>query len=107
MDAFDLFSDRPTTYSGSLWLFQSTKGVYVPGGHYDTVEEAEAALATAAKLELSWTHEFIEDGITTFASTVYGRNMNVAVITRLETGDVHSHAPIVDGWVPDWHPSRS
>lgn len=101
-----MFGDQEETYSASLWLWDSTKGVIVLGGHRTTIEEAEVAMATYTGLDLTWTREHIEDGTTTYAAKTWERRVNLAVISRVETGDVVSHTPLPKGWLPKDHPRR-
>lgn len=106
MDIFDLFGDQDESYRASLWLYDSTQGVTALGAAYDTIEAAEAALVAYSGLELIWSRDTIDNGITVFAEKAYRDKINLAVILRVENGDVVSHAPIVGGWVPEDHPRR-
>jgi hypothetical protein len=107
VDILDLFGDQEESYRASLWLYNSTQGVVSYGGSHDTIEAAEAALVDESGLELTWSRDTIDDGITVLAEKAYSDHINLAVVIRVENGDVVSHAPIVDGWVPEWHPASS
>jgi len=100
-----MFSDQPETYRTSLWLWHSTQGVIAPGGTHESREAAQVAMGAYSKLSLDWTVETIDDGITVYAERTYEEHRNLAVITRVENGDVVAHARIPDGWVPEGHPS--
>jgi hypothetical protein len=107
VDVLDMFEEgRTETYSGSLWLYQSTNGVTAPGAVHETIEAAEQALTEYSGLDLDFVREHVEDGIITLATKACEDNINLAVVLRVESGDVVAHAPIPDGWVPEWHPLR-
>jgi hypothetical protein len=106
MDAFDMFSTQTETYRTSLWLWQSTQGVVAPGDLHESREDAQAAMETFSELTLEWKVETIDDGTTIYAERTYEENRNLAVVTRVENGDVVSHASVPDGWVHKWHPNR-
>jgi len=108
VDALDLFTPggRPTTFRASLWLYGSTQGVVALAGAHESVEAAEAVLAARTGIELTLHREVIEDGIDQLAARMYEAGDSLAVVIRIETGDVHSQAPLPRGWVPDDHPAR-
>lgn len=106
MNALDLFSDRPMTYTTSVWLFNTTQGVISFGPHHDTLVAAEEALTTFSDLSLEFLRDVIENGVTTFASEAFDQKKNFAIVLRVETGDVVSRALIPDGWAPLGHPLR-
>lgn len=101
-----MFSDQEEHYRGALWLYNTTQGVVAPGGQYETIDEAEATLAAYADEELAFIRETIDNGITTYAQQAYAGAFNVAVITRVENGDVVSRALLPDGWLPPGDPRR-
>jgi hypothetical protein len=104
VDAFDIFSEQKETYRVSLWLYNSTKGVSCPGGHWDTIDEAETALAAYAEEDLVFHRDTIE--VVAAFREVHSQNINVAVVLRVEMGDVVSRAPVPDGWFPPGDPRR-
>ena len=90
----DIFGEQGETYDGALWLFSGMSGVWGPGGRHRSIGEAEAALRDYANVELRFERRLIEKGLTKHAAVVAQAKENVAVITRVETGDVVSLAPL-------------
>jgi len=100
MDTLDLFSAEPEQFGGSLWLYQSTKGVVAFGPQHETVEAAEDRLRQWTQLPL----EFVPAPVTPEA--MYKDRRNVAVVTSHKSGATVSHAPISDNWYPPGDPRR-
>jgi hypothetical protein len=100
MNTLDLFGNEPSTYRGSLWLYQSTQGITALGAQHAAVDSVEEQLREYAQLPL----QFVRTATT--AAQAYKNRINVAVVTQVQSGDVVSKAPIEDGWFPPGDPRR-
>ena len=89
-----MFGAQEESYEGALWLFSGMSGVWGPGGRQGSIAESESALRSYVDVELLFERRFIEHGISRYAATVAEAKENVAVVTRVETGDVVSFAPL-------------
>jgi hypothetical protein len=94
MDILDLFGSQGESYDGALWLFSGMAGVWSPGGRHSTVEGVENALRSYVNIELIFDRRLRNDGMTKYAAKVAAAGENIAVVTRVENGDIVSQAPL-------------
>jgi len=103
VDILDLFGDRPETFSGSLWLFGSTKGAVAFGKIFASAEEAEEALREFTREPLEFQELSGKD--LGYAGEVCKEKRNVALVIQARDLVVRE-APLPADWFPPGHPRR-
>jgi hypothetical protein len=104
VDILDLFADQPEeVFSGSFWLYGSTKGIIALGGSHSTAEAAQEALRAYAQEPLEFVG--VEGKDLDYAGQVYNQNRNLAVVVQASERVIWE-AALPLGWLPPGDPRR-
>ncbi len=84
------------TYAVLMWTFGGNGSSLFPTPRdvFETVEEAKLVFQATVGIDAHFVDKLVENGLTHYPREAFDKRKNIAVIYRLETGDVVSVAEV-------------